>query len=145
LRTHLFLSVAILILPLCGASAQVPEEGDLTPEVVHGCLYHMSEFGTDSVRACVNRDLAAASALRQYPVGAKEIVVQCIEQMRRNGWAMVKGCVDRDLDAGAALAEYARDHAALVERCRARVGKYGAAEVKACADREIQPVAATTD
>ncbi len=132
------LGVAMLVLSLADAWAQVPAEGDLTPEVVTGCLFHMGEFGIDSVRACVNRDRAAARALRQYPAEAKEIVVRCTQQMRQNGWSMVKGCVDRDIEAAAALAEYARDHEALVERCRARMGKDGAAEVKACADQAIQ-------
>ena len=109
-----------------------------TDEVVDRCLYHMGEFGTAMVQACVDQELSAARALSQYPEEVKEIVARCTRHMQKNGWSMVKACADQDIEAAAALAGYAKEHEALVERCRTQIGEDGAAKVKACADREIR-------
>jgi hypothetical protein len=128
---------AILLLP---AAALPSDDADLLQEVVFFCHYHMGEFGVEAVRACVDRDLAAAKALEAYPAQAQKIVARC-ETLRGNGWSMVKACADRDLAAAAALEAYAGAHQALLERCRATLEQQGPAAIKACVDRELAPEA----
>jgi hypothetical protein len=131
------LIAATVVLPLAVAQAQVPRDTEVTDEIVVRCIYHMGEFGIESVRACTAADLAAVRALSQYPAAANEIVTRCVRQTQHQGWGMVKTCADRDIEAATALAGYAETHRALIEQCRAQVGRQGPAKVRACADQAI--------
>lgn len=53
-----------------------------------------SEFGWGFVKECVDKDIAAAAALKTYPDDAKDAVSACHAEYRANGPAKVKACAD---------------------------------------------------
>ena len=68
-------------------------------EVVDRCHYHLSEFGVDPVRDCIERDLAAGRALLALPATDRPLLEACTKSLARGGWAVVKACVDERLPA----------------------------------------------
>ena len=63
----------------------------------------MGEYGSAMVKACVDQDMAAHSALQTYPSEHAPIIERCIKMMGTYGWNMVKACTDQDIEAERAL------------------------------------------
>jgi len=80
------------------ASNGIPDDqADLTQEITLRCMYDMGEFGEAGMQACVQSDLDAVAALRQYPPEAQEVIARCVQSQWTRGYAMVRQCVDRAL------------------------------------------------
>jgi len=80
------------------ASNGIPTDpADLTQEITLRCMYDMGEFGEAGMQACVQSDLDAVEALKQYPPQAQDLIARCVEAQWTRGYAMVQQCVDRAL------------------------------------------------
>ena len=76
--------------------------------VIDRCEKLMGTHGAAMVKACVDRDLAAARALASYPDSSRKAVARCEKAMGSHGAAMVKACADRDIEAARALDQMRR-------------------------------------
>lgn len=57
-----------------------------------------SEFGWSWVKACVDQDIEAESALAQYSTDRAGLIDKCRAEFAHRGAAAVKKCVDQALD-----------------------------------------------
>jgi hypothetical protein len=75
-------------------------------EIISRCRTQMGEYGAAMVKACVDQDIEAVTALDSYLNTHKAVVARCNEQMKEHGYAMVKACVEQDIEAENALQKY---------------------------------------
>jgi hypothetical protein len=94
--------VSLLVSPVVVAA---PSE-DAKKGIIERCKTQMGEYGAAMVKACVDQDIQALSALHKYPEKHQPIIDRCIVQMGDYGAAMVKACADQDIEAEKALSQY---------------------------------------
>jgi len=116
------------------SSATAADEYD---DIVNGCNFFNAEFGTTAIQICIDENVAARSAVLQYPEEVREIVARC-SRGREAAWVMVKRCIDNDIMAEAALTNYGREYDAAMVKCETEHGHRGAATIKACVDLEFE-------
>jgi SepF-like predicted cell division protein (DUF552 family) len=79
---------------------------DARQDIIDRCRETMGKYGASMVKACVDQDMEAMSALSKYPEKHSTIIARCRTQMERYGWNMVKACADQDIEAEEALSRY---------------------------------------
>lgn len=94
-------AIALLII-----SSNALSDDNIKKEIIDRCRSQMGEYGASMVKACVDQDLQAVSALDKYSGKYGLIVDRCMAQMRDYGYSMVKACADQDIEAEKALSEY---------------------------------------
>ena len=71
--------------------------------IILRCREEMGEYGSATVKHCVDRDIAAYEELVTYPDSHTAFITRCIKEMGDYGWRTVKHCADRDIVAERAL------------------------------------------
>lgn len=127
------LAVGLVALVVCNHVARADE----LDEIVTGCHFSNSEWGTEAIDRCVKDNLANRELVMQYPSQYKSIVSRC-RMKNEYGWSYVKACIDKDIEAKALLEKYPAESAALVNMCKQEFAHRGALVVKTCADRAIE-------
>jgi hypothetical protein len=75
-------------------------------EIIQRCKESMIEYGPSIIKACVDQDIEAYTALSKYSSDYDEIVSRCTARMQKYGYSIVKACADQDIEAQQALDAY---------------------------------------
>jgi hypothetical protein len=81
-------------------------ESNVKQEIIDRCRSQMGEYGAAMVKACVDQDIEALTAINKYPEKHRPTISRCMGQMREYGFTMVKACADQDIEAEEALNNY---------------------------------------
>lgn len=80
-------------------SGNTVAEDDAKQEIVKRCNSQMGGYGASMVKACIEKDLEAVSAINKLPDKYESIVNDCMKTMREYGFSMVKSCADQGVRA----------------------------------------------
>ena len=91
---------------LSAASYSQAVSDEIGHSVITRCRDQMGSYGASLVKVCVDQDLEAYAALKNYEAEWQSVIDRCSNQMlSTGGWALVKVCTDQDIEAEKSLRE----------------------------------------